>query len=520
MGTSVLKGYRRRRRSLAVALSLSVIAAALAAAQSGTANGSVAARTGSAATATTAVRQQRLARPAADDNKNGFKQRAISAFSSSSCITGKTSRGKLRSGRTWTFTPTCLKIDTSRIGQAAGKPASQSRNAVMGPKAGTVNGLTPPSICPVATTPDVAYDRFDLCTYVPWTQSGTLTEGPDEYSITVEFDVEMWADLEVPIAGSHVTRSWTVDAIITPTDIINESGVPFDAQVGLGCTDSVCTTTPDNGTPASGNVGLIAQGTSLTASFGVNDTANSATENLNNVFQIVFLPAPSSGVPCTAINCNPINAMGFGTGKPIRCDSQGGPEGRYKNYPTSGCAVPAYDPTWYVDDVVFPDMGLTVKHMALATGNLAGYNGLPGDPGRSSPLTYAPAEIDANRAAACGGLTPPPGEADTTCDEYPLASTEQGAASGGPYSICWVPQEDNTAQGKHNSEFLYDNRMLPGDKYYVYALYFGSNPGCGANLGGGGAIAPDNTLDAMFDSYGDNATCADWSGAGSSPTPT
>lgn len=508
---------RRTVAAAVVALCLSVIAAAPAVAQPGTANGSAAAKARSApATATTAERQQTLARPAgAGNNKNGFKQPTINEYSSSSCIRGKTYSGKLRSGRTWTFTPTCLKIDTSRIGQTAGNPASQSRNVVIGPKAGTVDGLTPSSICPVTTTPDVTYDRFDLCTFVPWTQSGTLTEDPDQYIITVEFDVEMWAELEIPVAGSHATRSWTVDAIITPTEIINDSGTPFDAEVGLGCTDSVCTTTPDNGTPASGNVGLIAQGKPLTASFGVNDTANTATVDLNNVFQIVFLPAPNSGVPCTAINCNPINAMGFGASKPIRCDSQGGPRSNYANYTTAGCVVWAYDPTWYVDDAVFPDMGLAVKHMALATGNLPGYNGLPGDPGRSSPLTYAPARIAANRTAACGGLTAPQPEADqgnTSCDEYPLASTEQGADSGDPYSICWVPPTANTEQGTQNSQFLYDNRMLAGDKYYVDALYFGSNPGCGANLGGGGSIAPDNTLDAMFGSYGDNATCADWSG--------
>jgi hypothetical protein len=479
-------------------LSLSVIAAAPAVAQSGTGNGSVAAKGGSsAAIASTTARQQPLARlAAADSNKHGFKQRVIKEFSGSSpsCIRGKTVRGKLRSGSTWTFTPTCLKLDTTPIGRASGKAASQ-RNVMAGPRSSTVNGLTPSSICPQTPGQDLTYDRFDLCTYEQLTQSGTLKEGPDTFLITVNFTVEMWAELQVPIAGDGNSRQWTVDAIVTPTSISNKSGAVFDAEAGLGCTDPVCTSTPDNGTPADGVLGTITPNVPLTASFGVDDTANPATLNINNVFQIVFLPDPSSGVPCTS-NCQPLDVLWFGTQQdnPIRCDSQGSSYG----YSASGCAVSVYNPIWLVSASEFPGMDLTVKHMAIATGTLAGFSALPGSPGRAYPLTYVganSAQATANYNAYCATATAPSAEADagnTSCDEYPFKSTAEGAASNGPFSICWVPPSDNTEQGKQLSLFLYDNRMLIDDQYYVDAIYQGITRGCNDhNLGGGNSPGAD-----------------------------
>jgi hypothetical protein len=369
--------------------------------------------------------------------------------------------------------------------------------------------LTPPSVCPVATSPDLAIERFDLCTYVPLTGSADLTEGGDSWLITVKFDLEMWAQLQVPAAGEGNSRQWTVDAIIDQISISNPSPYPtLSWYANIRCTDPGCTTQPDD-TAAYPTTGTLTP-TPIGLQFSADDTANSATVNLNNVFQFAFYPVGAP--PCSSCQ-KPLDYQAFGTVKSdsIRCDSQGGTY----NYPAGGCVISAYDPVWYVDDAAFPDMGLTVKHMALATGRLPGYNGLSGAPGWASPLTYAPSKKTANHSAACEGETAPPGEAalgNTTCDEYPLATTAEGAASGGPYSICWVPKDDNSAQGTRNSQFLYDNRVLADDHYYVDALYFGSNPGCNTNLGGGGSVAPDNTLDSMFGSYGDNATCADWSG--------
>jgi hypothetical protein len=383
----------------------------------------------------------------------------------------------------------------------------------------SATSLTPPSICPSAANTNLAYDRFDLCQNASWTEAGTLTTGPPDYkqyTISVTFDLVMWANLQVPAAGSTTSRKWTVDVKLTPTQISNTSGAALTAQADMTCTDPGCTVTADGGTPAGGDLGTLAVGTPVYASYQADDSANSATVNLNNIFQFTYLPVD---YPCLS-GCTPQNVAGFGgyQNNPVRCDSQGGTYG----YAASGCVVSAYDAVWRVSDTAYPKMGLTAKHMAIATGRLAGYSGLPGLPGASYPLTYIgskSAQGNANYSIACAKATPPPGTptANTSCDEYPLRNSAQGAASGGPYSICWVPPADNTEQGNQNQNFFYDNRVLYNDNYYVDATYSGSTAGCNdTNLGGGyttaGNITPDTTLNAMFNNYGDNANCAQWSG--------
>jgi hypothetical protein len=433
-------------------------------------------------------------------NLQPYKQLMVREFTGlKSCSKRTPSRVKLPDGREATVTWCRTKVDTRQMGKR--QPAIRPRTTTPGASSSTAQ--TPPSWCPVTPRPNLAYNRFDLCAYMYYQyQYGGNLPGSIPYSVLVDFTVEMWGEL------SNQSRTWVVTAEIIPTTVnINPPTIgPVTATGTLGCDDPVaraCTVSP------TGTVGLgTAQaGVPLTYQWSLADPSTT-TATLTNVLALDF---NADGAPCPA--CISTDHW-FGNPQvlPIRCDSQGTQKGF-----TEGCAVWVDKPQWTVTDRLYPPMGLVVKHMALATGNLPGFNGLPGLPGVYTPLTYINSnstQAQQNYQVACGSATPPPGEppANNTCDEYPLKSTEQGAASGGPYSICWVPSTANASQGGNFNNFLYSNRMLVDDQFYVKARYFGNNPGCSSNLGGGGSLAPDNTLDSMFGDYGDNATCADWSG--------
>jgi lysophospholipase L1-like esterase len=174
---------------------------------------------------------------------------------------------------------------------------------------------------------------------------------------------------------------------------------------------------------------------------------------------------------------------------PIRCDSQ------ITNVPynAGGCVDPYAAPVWTVSNSSNSSLGLTAKNMAMATGNLyppyAPVRDASGNvPGVTTPLTYQPSLQPKNYSALCAKLTAPPAEANagnTSCDEYPFATTQQGAAFG-PVSICWVTPGAQNSQGGSYLAFINGNRVLPDDQFYMNATYTptGSSPGC--NDGGSG----------------------------------
>lgn len=142
-----------------------------------------------------------------------------------------------------------------------------------------------------------------------------------------------------------------------------------------------------------------------------------------------------------------------------------------------GCVV------WWFPAQVFYSQSNTptlAAHVANAQGS-----GLPGT-GFANPLnrTSDPTRIGTNRSLACGDA---PSLDGLNCDEYPLASTYQGLASGGTRrtfagcqinaptgvtgptgaSACMINASDNFSQGATMAAFYYDNRVLEADPYRV-----------------------------------------------------
>jgi len=145
---------------------------------------------------------------------------------------------------------------------------------------------------------------------------------------------------------------------------------------------------------------------------------------------------------------------------------------------TQGCAFPAAWPVFGIAAWLHPEVA---RHVELAQAS-----GLAGD----YPLTRLQNEprIQQNRYTSCHPNVPrPPGK---QCDEFPFASTYEGAAMFGPdagrtfygclmdhlpagvegplgWSACMVDADDNGGAGIDLKAFYFDNRVIDGDKFYV-----------------------------------------------------
>ncbi|MFU0236950.1 NucA/NucB deoxyribonuclease domain-containing protein [Streptomyces scabiei] len=84
-----------------------------------------------------------------------------------------------------------------------------------------------------------------------------------------------------------------------------------------------------------------------------------------------------------------------------------------------------------------------------------------------SPRETPPQKIDKNRGKACpSSLERPPGR---SCDEYPFASTWQGAKySGGPLSRRMVNDKQDKGSGRALKGFYAYSRVLEGERYLVW----------------------------------------------------
>jgi hypothetical protein len=134
-----------------------------------------------------------------------------------------------------------------------------------------------------------------------------------------------------------------------------------------------------------------------------------------------------------------------------------------------GCVHPDYTPTytlstkdWRVDDVAW--------HIEWAQNNLQTAWGKKGSGPPLRRLTDRE-RIDDNRDAACPRSRPRPPSGDT-CDEYPFASTYQGAALNPDFSWHWVEAGDNSREGGfgYRSKFYREQRILDFDAFWVHIV--------------------------------------------------
>lgn len=138
----------------------------------------------------------------------------------------------------------------------------------------------------------------------------------------------------------------------------------------------------------------------------------------------------------------------------VRCDNA------VPGYARAGCVIPHFAP-WmtYALNGPYPELAGHIRD--------AQASGLPGGQ-HSTPLERLtdPVKQDENRRRACPRSLPrPPGK---TCDEYPFASTWQGAAtSAGQFSRRMINAGQNSAGGSALNEFFKAQRIIEKDKFHV-----------------------------------------------------
>ncbi|MEV4570438.1 NucA/NucB deoxyribonuclease domain-containing protein [Nonomuraea sp. NPDC049419] len=149
--------------------------------------------------------------------------------------------------------------------------------------------------------------------------------------------------------------------------------------------------------------------------------------------------------------------------EPLRCDymAAGGDIAYY------GCVFPLF---WGTHKVPRSILLGYANHIADA--QTEGLPGAPPTPGNNYPLHRIrnQSDITENRNTACQDA-PSPRPAGWECDEYPPASTLEGAAtSGGDYSWRLIPIEQNQAGGAHLKGFYRDYRLIARDAFYIQVV--------------------------------------------------
>jgi deoxyribonuclease NucA/NucB len=98
-----------------------------------------------------------------------------------------------------------------------------------------------------------------------------------------------------------------------------------------------------------------------------------------------------------------------------------------------------------------------------------------GDPDGREPLHWVidKAQGNNNRTAVCPCTAPPDMRraGHTSCDEYPVASTEEGGTHGpaGRREITWVTVEENKSQGGRITAWRGQMHVMDGDPFHVVA---------------------------------------------------
>jgi hypothetical protein len=144
----------------------------------------------------------------------------------------------------------------------------------------------------------------------------------------------------------------------------------------------------------------------------------------------------------------------------IRCDSEA-----YFKPTKRGCAYNLYSLSTLYLSTTDPAITEAAKFIAAAQKAIPNHVGVRGT---FQPLTRTTSKSkrNRNRRVACKGVRPKTGQ---SCDEYPFATTNQGAAQvkSGYYKAEALNAKQNSKVGTLLSTFLLQNRILDGDPYYV-----------------------------------------------------
>lgn len=150
----------------------------------------------------------------------------------------------------------------------------------------------------------------------------------------------------------------------------------------------------------------------------------------------------------------------------VRCDNTP----RMSPVKFGGCVFSDVTPTYNISTT---DPNATVDqvawHIWWAQQNLHNHWGWHGHGPYLTRILGNQKLIDKNRDVACAGAPNPrpPGE---SCDEYPFASTYQGASLNADFSCHMVPGDVNSTEGRVRKRWYNQYRVLDGDPFWVHVI--------------------------------------------------
>ncbi|MFF4188586.1 hypothetical protein ACFYZ9_35845 [Streptomyces sp. NPDC001691] len=242
-----------------------------------------------------------------------------------------------------------------------------------------------------------------------------------------------------------------------------------------------------------------------------NNDGESYWEPTHDEFGAITHLAPTWNYFVTAAGFEPSETVTVPPPPQARCDNAFSTDGNDMGDHTpglspnallgAGCAVPVYTPTWIIyKNGLYPTVGWHVE--------AAQNSGLPGKYPSGDPLHRLTdsAKKRANGDRACPAAPTWVRPANKQCDEYPMRSTYEGAASATPqgtarsfapptqktpsgdewcemdaawgvptgvtgpqgWSSCMLPATDNSHQGAFLGGFYKTNRVLDNDPFRVW----------------------------------------------------
>jgi deoxyribonuclease NucA/NucB len=162
-------------------------------------------------------------------------------------------------------------------------------------------------------------------------------------------------------------------------------------------------------------------------------------------------------------NTKPSNPLTLGPTRPVRCDSK-----IYFKPTSGGCAYPNATNLFKLSksNQTITEAATFISDSQSAIPNHVGEYGVTGPVGPALTRTTDRSKIRRNRRVACKGVHPHKGQ---SCDEYPFASTNQGAAlvPHGYYKSKAVNDAQNKRVGSLLSSFFLKQRIIDRDPFYV-----------------------------------------------------
>jgi len=376
-----------------------------------------------------------------------------------------------------------LCLTTTRVAPAALTPHQRAliRRGLAVRRPGTALSpmaapIAPPAQCAFTTAGPAATgvnypDRFTSCAVSDNLVQAMETDDAGTTTVVGEFD---WIALEwTGYTGASDDSGWEHGLELTPYNAWGTltAGLIMSVQSECEFQPGVCAVAdvvhPD-ATPE-----LIPPTGTFTNLWGeVDDGPASAAAGLADTFDdnlgIRYTVPPTATGPGTTIDSQRNGLAG-------RCDSMAAA--------AIGCVDERFTPTLVYSSVLNPAVGPVAQHVYDSQhGGLVTAWGIPPavlPNGAPLSLETSQANIDANRNVACPQNVPRP--AGYSCDEFPMAMTQQGAATNPDYSAVMVPSTANNSQGGLNSTFNLVNRMIQADQFWVLAI-----PPAGGGIGGGG----------------------------------